>query len=721
MSKTLLIPIKVYSVSDSDNPDFLHVKLQAIKEGLNLNDSNFLLEGMKTCKDTFKGKPLMCAFPKDYTNNDYKLGDGHNSELCWDDEENLFYYSYLNPDSERCIGIISSDGDITIENINGNNWICMEGLIFKKYNYELVKALNQTNKLINISVEIEVLDSYEQDGIEYIKTFHGDAVTVLAIDGSVNPGIPLANLKLKAFAESDKFARFKQSFNFAYTQNKIKDKSTRGDDKTMTATFENNENLFHGLSMNQLRDRIESALSQYTYVDRNGYEYGQYWIDDITESVVIVHDYSDGKEYSIPYSIDENGDITLDMNAKIEVEETYTPVSKFAEKKEVFLSKDKWGTGDILKVDKSKDVMSNASWGDINKTGLRNNILKASNYKTLVNDVYAQVLDGWEDSPSKNLKYPIMMISNGTVIYNSEALSSALGYAKAQNETEVVDKIEKIRKKLGLDTENKKEEHNMKQYIEEAKKAGFSFLGFENNSLVFAKDIKCEDDMEDEDYKKEKMSLFEVSVEFANKEFKSDDLKEKSLKMDLNEDYKKEVEALKEKYAKLEKDYADEKVKCAELSKKCSDNEEEIAKKDKEKEDLAKKVEESEVKYKEMEAKFTASETKITEVESKYTELQKSYADMINKQFVADTDKILQFSGLNLDETEITELQNMRNEGKFTSVEDFKKEVAYKQFVKKEKLNEESNKGLTFGLDKTQTQIPTIKNDFDKLAEEYGC
>lgn len=117
------------------------------------------------------------------------------------------------------------------------------------------------------------------------------------------------------------------------------------------------------------------------------------------------------------------------------------------------------------KVDKSKEAMSDDDWGSVDKASMRDKIMDASNKSSLVKSVYALVESGWEESPSEHLKYPIMQLKGDTFVYNRGALSSALGYAKKEEETAVVSKIEKIYKKLGLDSEGK-EEKKMSKEIE---------------------------------------------------------------------------------------------------------------------------------------------------------------------------------------------------------------------------------------------------------------
>ena len=106
------------------------------------------------------------------------------------------------------------------------------------------------------------------------------------------------------------------------------------------------------------------------------------------------------------------------------------------------------------KIDKSKEAMSDTPWQDIDKTELRNKIMEAKNKATLVKSIYLLVEDGWEDAPSEKLKYPVMEIKGDKIVYNRNALASALGYAKKENEESVVSKVEAIYKKLGLGKED---------------------------------------------------------------------------------------------------------------------------------------------------------------------------------------------------------------------------------------------------------------------------
>lgn len=133
-------------------------------------------------------------------------------------------------------------------------------------------------------------------------------------------------------------------------------------------------------------------------------------------------------------------------------EHNLTPLKKFAKERIESMAK-------TYKIDKSKEAMSDKAWGEVDKTTMRDKIMEANNKATLVKAVYMLVEDGWEEAPSEHLKYPVMELKGDTFVYNRDGLTSALGYAKKENETTVVNKIEKIYKKLDLDdNEGGKEE-----------------------------------------------------------------------------------------------------------------------------------------------------------------------------------------------------------------------------------------------------------------------
>lgn len=115
--------------------------------------------------------------------------------------------------------------------------------------------------------------------------------------------------------------------------------------------------------------------------------------------------------------------------------------------------------------------LKETSWGDVDKSEIREAVMEASNRSELVDKVYLQVLEGWEDAPSENLKYPVMELDGNTFYYNRFALASALAYAKQHEETEVISKVMKLYKKFDLVEEGEEEDMSKKDFEIEGREA----------------------------------------------------------------------------------------------------------------------------------------------------------------------------------------------------------------------------------------------------------
>lgn len=138
-------------------------------------------------------------------------------------------------------------------------------------------------------------------------------------------------------------------------------------------------------------------------------------------------------------------------------EHNLTLLKKFAKER-----KDNMAENKSYKVDKSKEAISEKAWGEVDKTDLRNKIMDAKNKNSLVKSVYMLVEEGWEDAPSDHLKYPVMCFEGDKLVYNRHGLASALAYARQENETAVINKIERIYKKLDINKDSQGKEEDVK-------------------------------------------------------------------------------------------------------------------------------------------------------------------------------------------------------------------------------------------------------------------
>ena len=188
------------------------------------------------------------------------------------------------------------------------------------------------------------------------------------------------------------------------------------------------------------------------------------------------------------------------------------------------------------KIDKSKEAMSTADWGDYDKAAMRDKIMEAKNCDTLVKSVYLLVEDGWKDAPSEHLKYPIMQLDGDKFVYNRNALSDALAYAKQNDETEVVNKIKAIYKKLDLDDNSERKEEARMEEIKE----------------LAATEVEAESTLEE---KKEEM--VETDIEVKAEETTCDECDEHDHDDDDEHEEEMSAEDMKARIAQLEKDIED--------------------------------------------------------------------------------------------------------------------------------------------------------------------
>lgn len=601
MPKVFSMPVSKIDIEEINNGDFLKLKLYAISDTVNRNGSEFLREGFEESIPTIYNKPILAYFNK-------KMDDTeeHNSRVDVDRYGDVFYdYDY--DGAEKPVGVIPESAEIYVEQLDGKNWVVINSAyIWTEYNKRLIDVIKRqiTKK---VSVEIESVDSWEENGVEKIRIWKFLGITILGKDKFGNPieeGIEGAKLVLNGYENSNTFNSYKSRFSFAMSSNK------------------------------------DSYYS--------------------------------------------------------EILEKYGVMSKV--ENTVFAKQDEYGTGKPISVDKSKEAVSNDSWGDVDKTTLRDTVLKARNYKTLVKSVYLDVQDGWENSPSEKLKYPVMQYKDGKFVYNAGGLLSAQQYGEKYDES-IAKKALTIRKRLGLVKSEKEEK--MKKFIEAAKISGFAYLGLYNGKLAFAQECDCDKEEMAED--KSELCLFEVDKELAENyaegdEFAWDEITGRSVDLTTRDD------GDHNDYSDDGDDDDDDKKSDGDEGSDDDDGDDD----DDEKEELKKKVEALEKEKCEMAQRCEAAEKELDEIRM--------------AQFKEDTDAILADENEDMDEKTHEELVKMRDEGKFSCVEDFAKEVAYRKYLaSKEEKKEMSKKEqkLSFGLSNNKTEPSVSKKNIliDKLAK----
>ena len=237
-----------------------------------------------------------------------------------------------------------------------------------------------------------------------------------------------------------------------------------------------------------------------------------------------------------------------------------------------------------LKVNKSKEAMSDTSWGDVDKTELRKRVVEASNFKEIADDVFLDLREGWEEGEVTKLKYPVMEIKGDELVYNRGALGSAKAYAEKNGEEEVLKKLKAIYEHLDLDFEEKFD------------------CECDEFCDLYEDDVPCDGDCGDDCDKHDDCN--DCSLEKHEEKVVVEEPKE---------------EPVEEPVMVVEKVYTEEEFNaaCDELKMKCHEAESKCA--------------EVEGKYSELEAKCCEYENKCGEYENKCAEYGKKCAELEEK------------------------------------------------------------------------------------------
>jgi len=199
---------------EKDTGDSIRVKMYAISDGVNRNECEFMLDSMTNAIPSMYNKPILAYF-----NEKTQDTESHNTKLKLDIKTGEYYYDYNYPEAEKPVGTIPESATISIEQVEGKNWVVIDGgIIWTSYNRSLSRLIKRQLKK-KVSVEIEVLESYIEDGIEKITSFNFLGVTILGktSDGlqEVQEGIENAHMKLINFSTSDNFKKYSQCFEYA--------------------------------------------------------------------------------------------------------------------------------------------------------------------------------------------------------------------------------------------------------------------------------------------------------------------------------------------------------------------------------------------------------------------------------------------------------------------------------------------------------------------------
>lgn len=528
-NNTLVFESKANSISllyDDSNMaiaslDLLHE--DETLEDCNRNGCNFSHEAILKSLKTFYNKPII-----------YRL----NSEV---EEAATDVTSHAKNDKQklqtRIAGHIPTDARYKfIERDNGKTYLNMEAVIQKRYVPTLMNILKERDGRVDLSIEIDVLDGYQDEdtGIYVIKDFVLNGVCLLGED--IEPGMEECHLEMITFDKNDDIQKFNKMYiDFSLKQDNIIEK------------IKYNKNFEKGgemeLEHRKLEELLWRELSSKVYTV-DGFTNHKYYIERIYNDHVVVKDNESGEFVKLKYSIDKEGNVHIDYSTAKSLEDNMRDFELYTK-----FAKEDIGSKEAIKVNKKE--IKDTPWGQIDKSELRKRVIEAKNFKTIAKDVFLDLREGWEEGKESALKYPVMEIDGDTAYYNRGALGSAKGYAEKNNEEEVLDKLKAIYKNLDLEFEDKEDCPKAIMSCEEGLKQEEGKGKFADKEIKPEKDVIKEPHAGAQENKDKKDAKDDEEVR------KDEVKKEVEMSTDANVDPSANVE-IQDKQAKKNKDLADE-------------------------------------------------------------------------------------------------------------------------------------------------------------------
>lgn len=323
-----------------------------------------------------------------------------------------------------------------------------------------------------------------------------------------------------------------------------------------------------------------------------------------------------------------------------------------------------------LKVNKSKEAMSDTSWGDVDKTELRKRVVEASNFKEIAYDVFLDLREGWEEGEVTKLKYPVMEIKGDELVYNRGALGSAKAYAEKNGEEEVLKKLKAIYEHLDLDFEAKFD----------CECDEFCDLYEDDVPCEEPCDGDCGDDCDDDCDDHDDCSLENHAEEVVVEEPKEEPAEEPVVaveKVYTEEEFNAACDELKmkcheaeSKCAEAEGKYSELEAKCCEYENKCGEYESKCA-------DYEKRCAEYEKKCAELEEKC-----------ANYEEVKKSYSEILEKLAVQKVKEQKDYINnackkMSISDVSKNTLVEKCERREYETIEDIDRELAYIDFKRK--------------------------------------
>jgi len=158
----------------SEDAQFAKLRMYIVREGNNHHKLPISWEAIEHARDSLIGKPVLCSYNK-YTDK----FQGHEED-------------------EIPVGVFLKKDEMYEEVIDSQRWLVADAYIWKMYSPQVISVLEKNDGESNISMEIAILESSEnEEGGDDIDLFSFTGVTLIGVD----PAIDGAKTKVIKFSE----------------------------------------------------------------------------------------------------------------------------------------------------------------------------------------------------------------------------------------------------------------------------------------------------------------------------------------------------------------------------------------------------------------------------------------------------------------------------------------------------------------------------------------
>ena len=377
-----------------------------------------------------------------------------NNKFMIESSTDFIEHARKTEDRERIMifGVFPESGVKNAEFVefNGKTYLKVQAVLFKFYAPIAMSILKNRDGNTKISIEISVKGSQDEFGILDIEEMEFISATCLGFN--IPEGIENSQLNIVRFSIDDAIRDY-NNFYLSFVKKPITNFPKQGDNKDISLENSKYEQFDYDFAL-KIKEQYPSIWNiAGKDIDDQSFNYWSKTKEN--DNSKSIQNWIKRRE-SFTSRHHKNTDL---INVVLNMKWGSVVNSEEYMKNTIlnFIAKEKLGTEQAIKVNKSKEAMSDSVWSDENKSQLKKDCLMAKNWKTLCKAVFLRCDKEYLEGIEGALGYPVMEKKGDEVVYNRNGLASARAYAVKNNESEILSDLKSIYKHLNLEWDNEKE------------------------------------------------------------------------------------------------------------------------------------------------------------------------------------------------------------------------------------------------------------------------